>query len=170
MSHATPDPGPATAVLPRDPDAVTPAAPVDPSPVPGVLLYPLGDRPESAQEAPEVPTPPAPTTGPQPFRVGVPARVNGPVRASTVVGWMIGAARVCGEWVSLESSATLRAVTVVVADLAAFTKWCGHLGVPASRRRRRTDPLGEYLQGVTTAHGWTIVVHLPNAPAQEPRP
>jgi hypothetical protein len=83
---------------------------------------------------------------------------------------MVDASRVCGEWLALSTSAATRSVVLIVTDEAAFMKWCGHLNIAKNRRPRRTDELGTYIQGTTTAHGWTITVHLPNPlPTQETR-
>jgi hypothetical protein len=150
----TPDPGPVTAVLPRIGDVPPPRPPVIPGPA----------TPQTAADAADAPTVPTPPAAPRtPGRGAVV-----PIRGSRIATWLTHATVMCGEWASLTVSATTHTAVVVVDTPAAFDKWCRHLTVPKARRADHTDALGSYTQGVTTAHGWTITVHLPHPPARQP--
>ena len=127
-----------------------------------------------AQIAPDRPNEPAPPTnprGPYPPLPGPPVPTSGPARGSVLARWLVDAARVCGEWSALNVTVATRTALVLVPDEATFLRWCNHLNIPKARRRRLSDPLGDYTQGVTTARGWTVTVHLADPlPQQENHP
>lgn len=157
------EPGPATAVLPRvDATAPAPGAP-EPEPPP-----PAATPPQSAVDAPQTPTVPAPPATPRPPAPGAPGPFRGDLRPSAITGWLVSAARVCGEWASLSVVEATRTVVLTVATEATFIKWCGHLSIPKSRHRRAKDALGPFIEATARSRSWTIVVHVPDPlPTQE---
>ncbi len=159
-----PEPGPTTAVLPRMGATGSPAAgaptpqPPPPAPTPA----------ESAADAPAGPEVPAPPATPRPPGTGAPGPYRGDLRPSAITAWLVEAARVSGEWTSLSVVEATRTVVLTVATEATFIKWCGHLGIPRSKHRRSTDDLGPFIQAITHARSWTVVVHVHNPlPTQE---
>lgn len=158
-----PDPTPVTAAVPPQTLTVTEVAtPPDPT----------CEHPQSAADASTGDTLTPPGGKPQLRVSGVPGPVrtrSGPVRGPIVVAWLVEASRVCGDWLSLSATTAAHSVGLTVADEASFRKWCVHLNIPSKRITRQSDELGSFLQAVTTAHGWTITVHLHNPSAQETR-
>jgi hypothetical protein len=144
------------------PGATPPTGPADPSPIPPAQI---------ASAGPDTPAPPGTPRGPFPPAPGASAPSSGPARGSVLARWLVEATGVCGEWSALTISATTRTAVVLVPDEATFLRWCNHLNIPKARRSHLTDPLGDYTQGVTTARGWTVTVHLADPlPQQESHP
>lgn len=155
------------------PDTPVPAAAGPPRKLaldePGALIDPSAKRPQSAADAPAAGTPPAPRAGPASSTSGAPGPLRAPVRGPVVVAWLVEASRVCGDWLSLSAVTAAHQVGLTVANEATFRKWCTHLNIPGRRITLHTDELGRFLQAATTAHGWTITVHLHNPTTQEAR-
>lgn len=158
-----PDAGQQTAVLPRvtgdDAPAETPATP---DPHPPTPPDPTPQPDESPVEPPEDPAPAEAPAG----RHSAPSAPASAVRGSVLTSWLVAAARVCGEWLSLDITTPTHTAMVNAADAQSFARWCVHLGITEAQRTQGSDALGTYAQGTTAAHGWILTVYLIEPPRE----